>query len=241
MPAVLSIGTTHPRNVAGIGRDAIVGTDLGCRVLSVVAAVSAQDEAGARVFAIPEQIVRAQLHTLPDAAAIRVGALGSAANAGVVAETIRSRGVAAVVDPVRATSDGAPLADDETWSAVCASLATLSHVILTPNLDEAAAILGVPHVARAEMEEAAAALRARGAGAVLLKGGHLEGDPVDVLATDAAIERFEGVRIAARMRGTGCTLAMAIACGLAHGRTLRDAVSDARAYVRAKMTASLRE
>lgn len=242
-PAVLSIGTTHPRNVAGVGRDIVVGTELGCRVFATIAAVSVQDDAGvAYVHVLPAEVVRDSIASLRDAGAtaVRVGALGSAENVAEVASYLRRSALPAVVDPVRYASTGEPLIDEETWQAVWERLAVLSTVTLTPNLAEAAEILGC-EIRADGMEAAAQALRSRGAAAVLLKGGHLAGDPTDVLATSDAVERFTQSRLDAAMRGTGCTLAMAMACELAKGSTLRDAVVTARAFLRTKMTALVRE
>ncbi len=96
----------------------------------------------------------------------------------------------------------------------------------------------MPQLSREMMRDAAAGLVRRGPRAVLLKGGHLEdGDPTDVLATNDAVETFSEPRIAGRMRGTGCTLAMALACELARGVRLTDAVRSARAFVRAQIAA----
>ena len=242
-PSVLSIGTAHPRNVVGTGRDLVVGTELRCSVFTVIAALSEHDDAGVqRVHAMPPALVRESLTSLQDSRpdAIRVGALGSAENVAEVAAYLRRNALPAVVDPVRRASTGEPLIDEETWNAVWEQLAALPTVTLTPNLDEARAALG-RDVTADTMEAAAEELRSRGAAAVLLKGGHLEGDPVDVLATAGGRERFSEPRRAVQMRGTGCTLAMAMACELAAGGTIREAVVAARAYLGTKMTASVRE
>ena len=237
---VASIGATHPANVAGVGRDVVVGTELGVTVVTVITAVSAQDESGVHALhVLPAQMVQAQLESLRSfrLAAIRVGVLGSAQNVHGIAKWLRSLApIPAVVDPVFAASAGGVLTDGEAIVALRDRLATLANVILTPNLIEAAILLGQERIALAEMEEAARRLQARGAFAVLLKGGHLDDDPVDMLATAESVEAFTAPRISTAMHGTGCTLAMALACGLAHRSTLRDAVRTARDYVRAKMT-----
>jgi hydroxymethylpyrimidine kinase/phosphomethylpyrimidine kinase len=153
-----------------------------------------------------------------------------------VSAALRARpALNAVVDPVFAASRGGELTDAGARRAVADELATLPNVILTPNLEEAAALLGVHPIDRAAIGDAAAALQVRGAQAVLLKGGHLEGDPVDAFATAAGVELFTEPRIAGEMHGTGCTLAMALACELAGGTPLAQAVAAARAYVRAEI------
>jgi hydroxymethylpyrimidine/phosphomethylpyrimidine kinase len=106
---------------------------------------------------------------------------------------------------------------------------------LTPNLSEAAAMLHEDAIERSNLGEAATRLRARGAGAVLLTGGHLEGAPADALATSDGVEMFSEARIAGAMHGTGCTLAMVLACELAAGKPLPAAVRAARAFVRAEI------
>jgi hydroxymethylpyrimidine/phosphomethylpyrimidine kinase len=236
---VLSIGTTHPWNVAGVGRDLVVGTELEARVFTAVAAVSAQDGHGvSALHAIPVETFAKQLATLPwDAAgAVRVGALPNRGAVRAVFEPLRQRPwLPTVVDPVFGASAGGELADTGAREALRDELAVLANVILTPNLDEAAAMLGRPAIARPEIGDAAAALLARGGAAVLLKGGHLDGDPADALATAAGVEIFGGSRIAGAMHGTGCTLAMALACELARGTTVVPAVRAARAYVRAQL------
>ncbi len=238
-PIVLSIGTTHPWNVAGTGRDLVVGTELGARVFTAVAAVSAQDARGVTALQpVAAATLEAQLAALPwDAAgAVRVGALPTPEAVRAVGAALRERSaLPAVVDPVFAATRGGELADPAARAALRDELATLPTVVLTPNLAEAALLLGLPAIERDRIGEAASALRARGALAVLLKGGHLAGEPADALATAAGIEILSEPRIAGAMHGIGCTLAMALACELAGGTPLPQAVRAARAYVRAQL------
>lgn len=236
---VLSIGTTQPWNVAGVGRDTVVGKEYGVRVFTAVAAVSAQDGRGVTALhAVPVEVLEAQLGSLPweSAGAVRIGALPTAGAVAAVAAFVNMRPwLPAVVDPVFAASRGGALADAAAPYALRDDLATLRSVILTPNLGEAAFLLGRDAIDREQMAEAATALRERGAGAVLLKGGDLDGDPADALATTDGVELFTEPRIAATMHGTGCTLAMALACEVAAGRPIAHAVGAARAYVRAQL------
>ncbi|HEY6326984.1 MAG TPA: bifunctional hydroxymethylpyrimidine kinase/phosphomethylpyrimidine kinase [Candidatus Cybelea sp.] len=233
---VLSIGTSHPWNVAGIGRDVIVGERLDARVFTAIAAVSAQDGRGSVVVQpVSRDVLAAQLTALPwDAAgAVRVGALPTRDAVDAVAAVLRAHAwLPAVVDPVFAASGGGELGDAAARDAIRDDLAHLGNVVLTPNLAEAATLLGSGGIDRASIGDAAASLQARGALAVLLKGGHLDGAPVDALATSSGVEFFTEPRIAGRMHGTGCTLAIALACELACGAALRDAVRAARAFVR---------
>ncbi|MFY9883798.1 MAG: hydroxymethylpyrimidine/phosphomethylpyrimidine kinase [Candidatus Cybelea sp.] len=236
---VLSIGTTHPWNVAGVGRDLVVGYDFGVRVFTTVVAVSAQDSRGVRALhPVPPDAIAAQLETMPwDAAgAVRVGALPTLAAVRAVSAALQLRPwLPAVVDTVFAASGGGELTETAGRYAVRDELANLPNVTLTPNLDEAAFLLGISVISRDTIGEAAAALQARGAAAVLVKGGHLDGEPADALATPAGVEIFSEPRIAGSMHGTGCTLAMALACELAGGTPIAHAVRAARAYVRAQL------
>ncbi len=239
MSIVLSIGTTHPWNTAGVGLDALLAHRLGVHVDTVVVAVSAQDASGLRALAsIPVDVVRAQLDALPRdrANAIRIGALTSPEIVAVVAEAVRARNdVPVVVDPVLGPSAGGRFANDATMEAIATELASLRNVILTPNLVEASRLLGGRSIDRENIADAADQLRRLGARAVLLKGGHLAGSPIDALATEAGVERFSDTRLPGEMRGTGCTLAIALAARLAHGDDLRAAVQNARAFVRQRI------
>jgi len=238
-PVVLSIGTTHPWNIAGIGLDLVIAQTLGVRALTVVAAITAQDAQGVHaVHPLPADIIAAQLDAIPweAVAAIRVGALASPESVKVVAAALRSHvTIPAVVDPVIAASRGGRIADDATVAAVRDVLATVESVVLTPNLAEAAALSGRSTVTRDDLADVARLLQKRGVRAVLLKGGHLDGDVADTLATADAVDVFVEPRLPNAMRGTGCTLAMALACELARGASLRAAVQSARAFVRTKI------
>lgn len=234
---VCSIGTTHPWNVAGVGLDQRIGSELGIRVVTVVAAVSAQDERGVHALEpVTLQTLEAQLAVIPWSAvgAVRVGALGSARAIEAVADALEKHAVPVVIDPVLAASSGGGLAGEGAVAAIRERFLPLSNAVVTPNLDEGEALLGRT-IARDELEASAAELRDRGARAVLLKGGHLIGEPVDVLATREGTLRFEDSRIPGEMRGTGCTLAMALACALARGDELIEAVRFARGIVREKI------
>ncbi len=236
---VLSIGTTHPWNVAGTGRDLIVAADFGARVFTAIAAVSAQGPQGLTALQpVNRNVFEAQLASLPwdSAQAVRIGALPTSEAVAVVATALRQRSeLVAVVDPAFAASRGGELVDAEARNACGEQLGVLGNAILTPNLDEAAILLAADRIDRGSIGEAAATLRARGCLAVLLKGGHLDGEPTDALATAVGVELFTEPRIAGRMHGTGCTLAMAIACEVAAGMLLLDAVRSARAYVRTQI------
>ena len=161
--------------------------------------------------------------------------LHSAAVIEVVAAGIErhAAGVPLVVDPVMVAKGGHRLLLTEAEAALRDRLLPMAALI-TPNLPEAEVLVGFPVRVEADMKRAAERLAALGAGAVLMKGGHLEGDRVvDLLFHDGKFHRFDDVRIVSRStHGTGCTLASAIAAGLAQEMTLHDAVARARDYVR---------
>ena len=240
---VASIGTIHPWNVAGIGLDARVAAEYGLRHVMAVAGVTAQDAARvSAVLPIPGRVLQAQLDALPQAAAYRVGTLLSAENVRIAADYLKPRATSPiVVDPVLGSSTGEALWTNAAYIDELRDRILPLPVIVTPNLGEAALLLhSKPVHDRDGMIAAGRALLELGAGAALIKGGHLPGDPADVLVTREETKVFVGSRLGGDMRGTGCVLAMALACELALGCELYTAVENARAYVRAKIEAGTR-
>jgi hydroxymethylpyrimidine/phosphomethylpyrimidine kinase len=163
--------------------------------------------------------------------AAKTGMLGDADAIAAIAATLPD-GLKLVVDPVMVAKGGASLLAEAAIGALKQRLIPRA-TLLTPNLPEAEALLGRRIVDVAAMQAAAVDLLALGAEAVLVKGGHLEGDRLfDVLVGPDGVEIFEGTRIATRhTHGTGCTLASAIATGLGQGLALSAAVARARAYL----------
>jgi len=234
-PVVCSIGSTDPWNAAGLGLDVLALSECGARPVTVVTGVTAQDRSGlAALHAVPPHIVAAQFMALRDAGvlAYRVGALPDAATAEAVAAQLAPARVPVVYDPVLTASGGGRFAD----AALVAGLLPVVR-LLTPNIAEASELTGLPVDDVAGMEAAASALRARGADAVLVKGGHLGGAAIDVLVDEIGTVVYEASRLAGTLRGTGCLLACAAAAALARGEPTRDAVVYARAFVRAKFLA----
>ena len=234
---LISIGTTHPWNIAGVGLDARVAAEYGVAHGTCVVAVSAQDSRGLHALQpIDPQTISAQLAALGEPQAIRVGALVSSDAVRIVAGYVRERAaeIPVVVDPVLSASLGGELAADDALETTLAETLLALPVIVTPNLNEAAELL---QTAEGDAQSWAKTFVARGARAALVKGGHGEGDPVDVLADAAGVRTFTAPRLPGSMRGTGCTLAAALACELLAGRDLDAAVARARDYVRAKIAA----
>jgi hydroxymethylpyrimidine/phosphomethylpyrimidine kinase len=179
-------------------------------------------------------MIRAQFDALRGAgvAAFHVGALMSAGAVHAVADALAGYpGIPVVVDPVLAAGGGDALADDATVAALREALFP-SATLLTPNLDEAGAFLGRPIADIAAMREAAQAFVGLGARAALVKGGHLAGDVVDVLADGTTVRELRAPRIAETLRGTGDLLAVTVAASLARGADVVEAVERARARVR---------
>jgi hydroxymethylpyrimidine kinase/phosphomethylpyrimidine kinase len=238
---VASIGTTHPWNIAGVGLDARVCAEYGVDHAMAVVAVSAQDEHGLHeLHVVPAEAVGAQLQSLPDeVAAYRIGALVSSKTVHVVARFLRERSdrVPVVVDPVMTVSLGGALQSDPELPATLREELLTLPVILTPNVPETERLLET-RVARVEdLRAAAKAFVERGARAAYVKGGHLLGDPIDVLVSGSTEQTFSGARLDGSMRGSGCTLAASLAAELALGHDLPGAAAAARAYVRTKIAA----
>jgi len=238
-PVVVSIGATEPWNVAGLGLDVRALAACGARPLSVVAGVTAQDRAGLRAAApIAPGLIAAQLDALADAeiAAVRIGALLDPPSVAAVAAWLRESGPRTrgpvVYDPVLGPSGGGTFADDATLASLVSDLVPLATVV-TPNLAEIARLTGVAVPATPDaMAAAGRVLRASGAAAVLVTGGHLAAEPVDVLIWAGGERRFAAPRLAGSLRGTGCLLACALAVSLARGDSLPQAIEAARTFVR---------
>jgi hydroxymethylpyrimidine/phosphomethylpyrimidine kinase len=227
---------------AGIQADIKTATALGVYAMTAVTAVTVQDTT--RVHAIhlvPPSIIGEQIAcVLADigADAIKIGMLGSADAVDAVADALEAHGsgIPILLDPVLVSSSGTSLLSDDAVARLKDRLLPLTN-LLTPNISEAEHLSGVAFGSRDDMLRAADALRQMGADAVLIKGGHAPGTPVrDILVSKTGIEEFENPRIPTRStHGTGCTLACAIACGLAQQRPLTEAVRSARAFVQAAL------
>jgi hydroxymethylpyrimidine/phosphomethylpyrimidine kinase len=234
IPVALTIAGSDSGGGAGIQADLKTFAALGVFGTCAITAVTAQNTRGVRrVHLVPAEIVAAQVTAVRDdfdVAAVKIGMLASAEIVAAVAEALPEAPV--VYDPVMAASSGDPLAGAGLADAAKTLLARVD--LLTPNLAEAAALTGAP-LARteADMAEQGRALLGLGARAVLMKGGHLEGEAVDLLVTPLTTRRFAGPRIASRnLHGTGCVLSSAIAAHIAWGDDLAEAVAKAKAFTR---------
>ena len=223
---------------AGIQADIKAVTALGGYAATAITALTAQNTTGVHgVHEVPVDFIRQQIElVLRDigADALKTGMLHSPSVLDCVAESFarEAPGTPLVVDPVMVAKGGASLLQEEARSLLRKRLIPLATVI-TPNVPEAEILAGMDIPDEAAMAEAGRRLLALGPAAVLMKGGHLEGaETVDLLVTAAGIERLASPRIdTVHTHGTGCTLASAIATGLAQGLALSPAVGRARAYV----------
>jgi hydroxymethylpyrimidine/phosphomethylpyrimidine kinase len=242
---VLIIAGSDSGGGAGIQADIKAVTALGGFAMTAITALTAQNTLGVHgVVGVDPAFIRQQMAVVLDdlgADALKTGMLHDVPVIEAVAAEIalRAARVPLVADPVMVAKGGHPLLAPDAVGSLKARLLPLATVI-TPNLPEAEVLVGRVIRDVAGMRAAAADLRALGVPAVLLKGGHLEGDTVtDLLVTEDGVEEFVDTRIPTRhTHGTGCTLASAIATGLAQGMALRDAVMRARAYVRAAIAAA---
>jgi hydroxymethylpyrimidine/phosphomethylpyrimidine kinase len=239
-PRVLAIAGSDSGGGAGIQADLKTMLALGVHGMTVVTAVTAQNSLGVQGYwELPPDAVRAQLiSVLGDigADAIKTGMLASAAIVHAVCDELAlvaapAGPVPLIVDPVAVSKHGDSLLADAAVAAIRERLLPLATMV-TPNLPEAELLSGVPITDEADMLTAARVIGAMGPRWVLVKGGHLPGNPVDLLVSDTRVIRCDGPRIASRhTHGTGCTLASAIAAELALGADVPGAVAAARAYV----------
>src|SRR5580704_16889 len=235
---VLSVAGSDSGGGAGIQADIKTVTMLDAFAMTAITALTAQNTEGVfGVLPIAPAFIRQQIEVVLDyigAVALKTGMLHDAAVIETVAAVIAERAAAVplVVDPVMVAKGGAPLIEAGAIEALKRLLIPRAAV-LTPNLPEAEILAGHPIDDLAAMQSTAEELLGLGCAAVLLKGGHLPGDTVhDVLATATGLRVWDSPRIDSRhTHGTGCTLASAIAAGLAQGMAIEPAVERARAYV----------
>jgi len=243
-PIALTVAGSDSSGSAGIQADLKTFGALGVHGACAIAALTAQNTKGVDdVLPVPPEFVLAQMRSVAsdlDVKAIKIGMLATGPIIEAVADGLDEfPGVPVVLDPVMASHSGDPLLDEgavDTLKSVLIPAATL----VTPNLFEAAMLLGEAKARDAEqMSDQAQRLRDLGAKAVLVKGGHLDGEAIDVLLDDSGEERLEAPRhVTENTHGTGCTLSSAIAAGLAKGETLEKAVKDAKIYVTAAIIAA---
>jgi hydroxymethylpyrimidine/phosphomethylpyrimidine kinase len=244
-PIAVTIAGSDSSGGAGIQADLKTFSALGVYGASVIAALTAQYTKGVQaIFEVPPAFVTQQIDSV--FSDLKVGAvkIGMLATAGVIAAVAagldRWRVVNVVLDPLMVAGSGDRLLKADALALLKKELLPRALVV-TPNLPEAAALLGAaPAPTEAVMREQAERLLGLGAKAVLIKGGHGSGtQSVDILADRREVVQFAATRVArGNTHGTGCTLSAAIAAGLAKGHDLVTAVREAKAYITAAIAAA---
>jgi hydroxymethylpyrimidine kinase/phosphomethylpyrimidine kinase len=232
MKTVLIIAGSDPGAGAGLQQDLKATTLLGAYGLTVVTALTIQNSQGVTaVYPVAPEVVAAQLDAvLSDfpVAAVKVGMLATPALVHTVAEKLKGLDAPLVLDPVLAAGGGFPLLTATGIHRLTEELFPLAFLI-TPNAPEAARLAGLEVTTPADLEQAARRLQDMGPRWVLATGGHLPGDPVDVLTDGKNAYHLPGVRLAApNHHGSGCLLASACAAGLAQGLSVPETVHRAR-------------
>ena len=235
-PIALSIAGSDPSGGAGLQADLKTFHRLGVYGEAVVTLITVQNTRGVtRVEVMSPDLVLEQIHAvvsdIPPHAA-KIGALGNRAVVEAVAAAARAFTFPLVIDPVMISKHGAPLIEEDAQRALTTCLLQRAF-LLTPNLEEATILAGFPVADLASMRKAAEKLAALGAKNVLIKGGHLEGDAVDLLfEPERGFHEFSGPRIATpHTHGTGCTYSAAITAELAKGAALRAAIGKAKEFI----------
>lgn len=242
MKNVLSLAGSDPSGGAGIQADLKTFAARGTYGMAALTALTAQNTQGVSgVFPVPADFVTQQLTMIFSDVrvdAVKIGMIVNAQISDRVAQVLQEQLVKQpdlqiVLDPVMIAKSGAALLDPRAVESLTQKLLPLA-TLLTPNLPEAAALVGHPVAeSRVDMERQGRALLAKGCKAVLMKGGHMAGEFCpDLLLSNTHTEWFEAARIETPdTHGTGCTLSSALAAELAKGNALPDAVREAKAYL----------
>jgi hydroxymethylpyrimidine/phosphomethylpyrimidine kinase len=231
----LTIAGSDPSGGAGLQADLKTFQQHGVYGMAVVSLLTVQSTRGVtRVDPVSPDLLAQQLdHLLADITpgAAKTGALGTAALVEVVAARATAFSFPLVVDPVMISKHGHPLMDASAVMTVKQRLLPVSFLI-TPNTQEAAVLSGRPVETLAHAKDAAKSLAQLGARHVLVKGGHLDGDPIDVLLTDGVVHEFFAERVETKhTHGTGCTYSAAIVARLSRGEPLVSAVVEAKSWL----------
>ncbi|HAL61438.1 MAG TPA: bifunctional hydroxymethylpyrimidine kinase/phosphomethylpyrimidine kinase [Chloroflexi bacterium] len=236
MYRALTIAGSDSGGGAGIQADLKTFAALGVYGMSVLTSITAQNTVGVQgIYDLPPEFVGLQIDSvLTDigADAVKTGMLSNTKIITLVAEKLRRYQVEnLVIDPVMIAKSGDPLLREEAHVTLVHDLFPLAKVV-TPNLHEARVLSRLPTSNLEEMKEAAKAIHRLGPQNVVVKGGHLEGESVDLLYDGHQFLEFPGPRLETKNdHGTGCTFASAIAAGLAKGQDVPTAVKAAKEYI----------
>jgi hydroxymethylpyrimidine/phosphomethylpyrimidine kinase len=236
LPIALTIAGSDSGGGAGIQADLKTFAALGVHGASAITAITAQNTVGVtHIFELPPSLITAQIDAVASdlgVDAAKTGMLSSAEIIEAVAAAVERHGIRLlVVDPVMVAKGGARLLRDEAVGALRSRLLPLAAVI-TPNIPEAEVLLGRTITSLDQRREAARDLLALGPRAVVVKGGHADGDAIDVFWDGSALVELIATRIdTPNTHGSGCTFSAAIAARLAAGRQPIDAVRDAKQFI----------
>ena len=236
MKRALTIAGSDSGGGAGIQADLKTFAALGVYGTSALTAVTAQNTLGVTgVQELPPDMVASQIDAVVSdigADAVKTGMLANSGIIRVVAGKVTEHGLSnLVVDPVMVAKGGDPLLQEEAVDALRTLLVPLALVV-TPNLPEASVLVGYRVVTLEQARRAARDIVGMGSRSVVVKGGHLQGDAVDVFYDGSEFREFSSPRVdTTSTHGTGCTFASAIAAGLAKGMGVEEAVGQAKAYV----------
>lgn len=235
LPIALTIAGSDPSGGAGIQADLKTFHQFGVYGEAAITLITVQNSQGVRnVTTLEPQLIEEQIEAvlgdMPPLAA-KTGALGNAATVSAVAELARTFTFPLVVDPVMISKHGARLMTEDAVHVFVTKLLP-ACTLVTPNIPEAEALSGLRIFTVSDMEKAAKKLGEAGPKAVLVKGGHLEGEPIDVLYWAGTLRRFAGTRVRSKhTHGTGCTYSAAITALLSRGESLEIAVARSKAFV----------
>lgn len=231
----LTIGGSDPSGGAGIQADLKTFHQFGVYGEAVLTLLTVQNTTVvARVDTVPPDLVSEQIAAVvadirPGAA--KTGALGSAATVEAVADIVAGFHFPLVVDPVMLSKHGAKMLSEEGLEVLKRRLLP-EALLVTPNLPEAEVLAGIPLSDEGSLAEGLRRIRDFGCGAVLIKGGHSAGEPIDYLLDGEGITRFGGKRICtAHTHGTGCAYSAAITACLSLGKPLREAVTISKRFI----------
>ena len=244
LPVALTIAGADSGGGAGIQADLRTFAFLGVHGTSAITAITAQNTRDVTgILELPVELITQQIDAVVDdigVQAAKTGMLASAEIIAAVADAIERHGIRnLVVDPVMVAKGGARLLRDDAVAALRQRLLPLAAVV-TPNLPEAAVLLGRPVKSLEDRRQAARDLVAMGARAAVVKGGHAEGDAVDVFFAGAEIAELRAPRVDTQnTHGSGCVFSAAIAAGLARGLETANAVREAKVFVTRAILSSL--
>ncbi|MCI7768528.1 MAG: bifunctional hydroxymethylpyrimidine kinase/phosphomethylpyrimidine kinase [Oscillospiraceae bacterium] len=241
---ILTCAGSDPCGGAGIQADIKTISSFGHFAMSAITAVTAQNTMGVSMTeAVSPEMMKSQLDSVfsdifPDS--VKIGMLMNGKNVDIIADRLEHYNAKNIVcDTVIMSTSGRQLLDDEGLEIFIKKLMPIADVI-TPNIPEAERLCGMKINSPRDMEKAARLLSGNTRGGVLIKGGHLMGEALDILFDNGSLYYFSSPRIDnPNTHGTGCTLSSAIACGLAEGHSLPEAVDEAKKYITRIISAGL--